>query len=659
MKPKNSLHLAGWLLILACVALLCPALSAEAQEVHALLIILGNDAVTRDSVNKNEESLKNLLRLVSQECTVHLTVMKSVDESTGTVVTQTFPSTGAGRIQPQNQGIITATQVVQWLRDLQPNPADTVLVYYSGHGAMDALNEHILQFDPEVTNDLIARKGLRGLLEEKPARLKMLITDTCRNTTEVPKQKVALAQVQGKNRRYIKDLFLEHTGTLDIAAASPGQFAWGNNTIGGYFTAALIESCSPTLADLADRNKDGFLEWREVFSVCISETESLFTNAEFTSADRRSLDQAQQTTQKPVAHSLPARRAGSAELPKLIDDSRLDVPVEKVPQPGKTATLTITSTPSGGTVYLDGEAVGTTPLRGYKVSLGTRDRKAVRITIGREGDAVYFPRPKDLKLTQNQHTPWHFQEESLQQPRTRKPVDLDKMVLIPDGKFRMGTDRLHSKRAEPVHVVSLDAFYIDKYEVTLGEYKHFLMATMHRSLPSAVSEYAPTDEHPVVGVSWRDAMAYATWAGKRLPTEAEWEKAARGGLLDKAYPWGNEAPDSSLANYQKMEDTTTPVGEYPPNAFGLYDVAGNVAEWCLDAWDEDFYSPSRKENPFAGRKSRDATLEDFKTIRGLRVVRGGSWGDEPSVLNVAARFKAEASVIATTVGFRCAKDASP
>lgn len=242
---------------------------------------------------------------------------------------------------------------------------------------------------------------------------------------------------------------------------------------------------------------------------------------------------------------------------------------------------------------------------------------------------------------------------------TSEGVNLDKMVLIPAGKFRMGTDRLTSKAAEPVHVVSLDAFYIDTHEVTVGEYKRFLIATGYRKLPK-IAKISPTDKHPVVGVSWVDAMAYATWAGKRLPTEAEWEKAARGGLLDKNYPWGNEAPDSSLANYQKMEDTTTPVGEYPPNAFGLYDVAGNVAEWCLDAWDEDFYSHSPEENPFAGPKSRYTTLEDFQTIKGLRVVRGGAWSSmHPGTLMVGGRTKGDALKKYGYIGFRCAKDALP
>lgn len=234
------------------------------------------------------------------------------------------------------------------------------------------------------------------------------------------------------------------------------------------------------------------------------------------------------------------------------------------------------------------------------------------------------------------------------------------MALIPAGTFRMGTTRLDSNTAEPSHLVTLDAFYIDTHEVTVGEYKRFTAATGYKPLPKNVAKFSPTDLHPVVAVTWRDAMAYATWAGKRLPTEAEWEKAARGDLPDKNYPWGDEAPDSSRANYQKMMRTTTPVGEYPPNAFGLYDMAGNVAEWCLDAWDAGFYAKSPEENPFAGPKSRHATLKDFQTIKGLRVVRGGAWSSmREGTLMVGGRTKGDALKKYGYIGFRCAKDALP
>ena len=611
MKPKNSLHLAGWLLILACVALLCPALSAEAQEVHALtnlraliaritphtegqkvhalLIILGNDAGIRASVNKNEGSLKTLLRLVSQECTVHLTLMKSVDETTGKVVTQTLSSTGASRTQSQSAGIITTTQVVQWLRDLQPNPADTVLVYYNGHGGMDALETHILKFDPQVTGDFIARKGLRRLLEEKPARLKMLITDTCSDTIEVPQQSVNYATLEGKNRRYTKDLFLEHTGTLDITAASPRQYAWANDTIGGHFTAALIKSFSPTLAD---RNKDGFLEWREVFPVCISETESLFTNAKFTYAHQRLLDQAQQTTQKPVAHSLPAPRAGS--------------------------------TNSG-------------------------------------------------RITDNDGAP---------------------MVLIPAGEFQMGSNNGHGDE-KPVHTVYVDAFYMDVYEVTNAQFKAFVDANPQWQKDNIPDEYHNGDylqhwtgnsypsgkgDHPVVCVSWYAAMAYAEWAGKRLPTEAEWEKAARGGLQGQTYPWGNTI-DASQANHHNGNlGGTTPVGNYGANGYGLFDMAGNVGEWCLDSYDDGFYARLLRRNPLSAgemtlrelSKYHDFThipqeqyfeiflrevIDNYHNVnvKDSRVLRGGSWRGNAQYLRVAYRTRAAPSLTVGYCGFRCAR----
>ena len=134
-------------------------------------------------------------------------------------------------------------------------------------------------------------------------------------------------------------------------------------------------------------------------------------------------------------------------------------------------------------------------------------------------------------------------------PQTLFGNDGAEMVLIPAGEFLMGSDDGVARDDEkPVHPVYLGAFYMDKYEVTIGRYKQFVRVTGHRSLPDWVSKISPTDQHPVIGVSWHDAMAYAQWANKRLPTEAEWEKAARGGLVGKRYPWGDSI-DTSKVNY--------------------------------------------------------------------------------------------------------------
>ena len=235
-----------------------------------------------------------------------------------------------------------------------------------------------------------------------------------------------------------------------------------------------------------------------------------------------------------------------------------------------------------------------------------------------------------------------------------RPAQSSGMVLIPAGEFRMGSNAPEAQNNErPVHTVYVDAFYMDKYEVTVRQYKQFLRATGHRALPNWVPEYFPTDRHPVVGVSWHDAMAYAAWAGKRLPTEAEWEKAARGGVSGQKYPWGN-AIDPSKANYFGWNGGTTPVGQYAPNGYGLYDMAGNVSEWCLDEYDKGFYARSPRSNPIAGGTIA-GVIHNFTNVKTERVLRGGSWDLGLRYLRVASRAGQTPSDAYVSIGFRCAR----
>ena len=227
------------------------------------------------------------------------------------------------------------------------------------------------------------------------------------------------------------------------------------------------------------------------------------------------------------------------------------------------------------------------------------------------------------------------------------------MVLIPAGEFQMGSDNGDDDE-KPVHTVYVDAFYMDVYEVTMGQYRKFLRATGHRALPDWVSEYSPTDMHPVVGVSWHDAMAYATWAGKRLPTEAEWEKTARGGLQGQEYPWGNGI-DGSKANYDKNVGTTMPVGSYGANGYGLYNMAGNVWEWCLDAYAADFYARSPRRNPLAGEMTLREVSANYRNVTTSRVLRGGSWLDSAQSQRDAVRYYGTPTYTSGYVGFRCAR----
>ena len=166
------------------------------------------------------------------------------------------------------------------------------------------------------------------------------------------------------------------------------------------------------------------------------------------------------------------------------------------------------------------------------------------------------------------------------------------MQLIPAGEFIMGSNGQGD--FSPAHSVRIDSFYIDKYEVTNAEYFRFCQATSH-PLPEfwGMDKFRSGPDfpdYPVTGINWYDAVKYAEWAGKRLPTEAEWEYAARGGLRNKMFPNGNGI-DTTLANITFRGIRTAPVrvGSYLPNGYGIYDMAGNVTEWVMDWYESDYY----------------------------------------------------------------------
>lgn len=245
-------------------------------------------------------------------------------------------------------------------------------------------------------------------------------------------------------------------------------------------------------------------------------------------------------------------------------------------------------------------------------------------------------------------------------------VRIPTMVIIPAGEFQMGSVD-DASDTKPVHTVYLGEFAIDMYEVTNAQFKEFVDANPEWSKDSIPSEYHngnylrlwrgntyPNKQgnHPVVYVSWYAAMAYATWTGKRLPTEAEWEKAARGGVTGQTYVWGNSR-DRTKSNYGPPGRTST-VGSYPPNGYGLYDMGGNVWEFCLDAYDAEFYSRSPEKNPFADAANTEAVVAKYTNITTERVSRGGSW-NTPGPAHTAARGQDDPTNTNGWLGFRCAR----
>jgi formylglycine-generating enzyme required for sulfatase activity/mono/diheme cytochrome c family protein len=204
------------------------------------------------------------------------------------------------------------------------------------------------------------------------------------------------------------------------------------------------------------------------------------------------------------------------------------------------------------------------------------------------------------------------------------------MVLVPAGEFTMGSNEV-SDDEKPVHRVFLDAYYIDKYEVTVGQYAKFLEAAGMNGPPMWTTMDQPLHQkRPVVNVDWSDASNYCEWAGKRLPTEAEWEKAARG-TDGRMYPWGNNPPDGRRANYGKEKwnnhAALVPVGQLEDgkSPYGIYDLAGNVWEWVSDWYDPDYYTTSPSRNPKGPESGK------------YRVLRGGSWDFAPENLRSARR----------------------
>ena len=276
--------------------------------------------------------------------------------------------------------------------------------------------------------------------------------------------------------------------------------------------------------------------------------------------------------------------------------------------------------------------------------------------------------------------------------------DGKEMVLIPGGEFQMGSEDPEADLDEaPVHTVHVDSFYMDKYLVTNAEYKKFVDENLEWQKP-ILSKKPPwlrfvkrskwrkekkeyklklihynsaylshwnqdgypigEDDYPVIRVSWRAAMGYAAWVGKRLPTEAEWEKAARGGLSGKKYPWGDTI-DSGRANYESNAGGVTSVGSYPPNDYDLYDMAGNVREWCLDEYDEDFYANSPSANPLSGGPTVKWMSNNYRNVNSFRVLRGGSWLIPAQNVRVASRNYDSPAYANGYVGFRCARDVTP
>ncbi len=234
------------------------------------------------------------------------------------------------------------------------------------------------------------------------------------------------------------------------------------------------------------------------------------------------------------------------------------------------------------------------------------------------------------------------------------------MVFVPGGEFLRGrTHKLPGadvedglrffpnalRDARPLRRITLDPFYLDEHEVTNRQYAAFLEATGNDAPYYWLNGQPPEghENHPVVNVTWEDATAYCRWAGRRLPTEAEWERACRGAAEGASYPWGDRDPTKDDARFDVL-DGPGAVCQFPKNYFGLCDMAGNVWEWTTDWYAKDYYEHAPAKNP------------PGPPIGMYRVMRGASWADAPKYLPCGHRTYARPNTRSPNIGFRCAKN---
>jgi len=237
---------------------------------------------------------------------------------------------------------------------------------------------------------------------------------------------------------------------------------------------------------------------------------------------------------------------------------------------------------------------------------------------------------------------------SVPQSRAPRPIE-PAVVLIPAGWFHMGSE-IGQDNERPLHRVWIDVFLLAACQVTNADYANFLGATSALPPPLWTDTNFNHPEQPVVAVSWFEAVKYCDWlsatSGRnyRLPTEAEWERAARGGLDGKLFPWGNDPPQSLPDYAQRWQSGPEPVARYTPNGYGLYDICDNVHEWCSDWFAAEYYSVSPERNPRGPATGQ------------RRASRGGSWRHHIKVSRCAARSSIPPQFQYADYGFRVACD---
>jgi len=513
---------------------------------------------------------------------------------------------------------------------------DCMLFYYSGHGQTVTLPRggdmgFLVPYDAKVDlsqepnlaeykQSCIAMSELHEAAKTIPARHRLFIIDACYSGLVLPGHKGLGTKIPG----YLKKTAEAPTQEM-ITAGGKNQESEERSDLGhGVLTYKLLKGLDN---GLADENDDGVITG--------SELSSYLGNAVMELTDGK---------QTPLFG-----KEDEGEFLFIQQEDKLN---------NIKFILSIKSEPKGASVSIDGAKKGVTPCT---IEIDAKNKKQVTIYASKEG---YKTTEKTFKLASGNEMDVSLQ---LQKILVSPPIpdnaptnistenriigkDNVLMVLIPAGEFVMGSNNSNVDYGmNKEHVVSVKAFYMDVYEVTNEQYRKFVEATGYAA-PSCWNDSNLNEpKQPVIDITWDDAVAYCQWAGERLPTEAEWEKSAKGGLVGKLYTYGDEITHDK-ANYFGAEGKDTwskpaPVGSFEPNGYGLYDMAGNVWEWCADWYSDSYYAQSPKDNP----KGPDSGY--------ARVLRGGAWNVAAEYLYVAKRYSRNPQTkYYKDNGFRCVKD---
>ena len=541
----------------------------------------------------------------------------------------------------------TRTEMVRALDDMRNalGPIDNLLIYYAGHGWLDreADRGYWLPVDAErdTRANWLSNADLTDTLRATKAKHVVIVADSCysgtltRNIGIQPLGSPEIMRLAQKKARTVLT-----SGGLEPVADVGG----GGHSV---FAKAFLNALS---------NNSGIADLTTLFSTI---RRQVLLNAEQTPqyADIR------QTGHDGGDFIFVRRGAQVAAV----------APPPQAPPPGPTITkevvkeygsLAIRGRLTGIEVWLGDQKIGETE-SGSALVLNDLAAGSYRLKARKRGHKEW---ERDVEVAANQRAEVMIDIEPLrpEPPKAARGEDGAEMVLVPAGEFVMGSEDYDDEK--PRHRVYLDAFYVDKFELTNALFERFVRSTGHQTTaeregwayaltgskwdkvngaawktPQGPGSSADTS-HPVIQVSWQDADAYCRWAGKRLPTEAEWEKAAHG-TDGRKYPWG-EQWDASRANSSESKlGRTTPVGSYASGAspYGAHDMAGNVWEWVADWYDKDYYKRSPERNP----QGPDSGTS--------RVLRGGSWYNGPVNLRTAYRYYNSPDYRGDGFGFRCAR----